>query len=141
MKLLIVGGGGREHALAWKATQSTQVEQVYIAPGNAGTALENGVANIDIGAEDIESLLEFAIANQIDLTIVGPEAPLVAGIVDRFEAQGLTIFGPSANAAQLEGSKTFTKDFLARHNIPSAAYQSFRSTRPARMLRIRVVRS
>ncbi len=125
MKLLIVGGGGREHALAWKATQSTQVEQVYIAPGNAGTALENSVANIDIGAEDIESLLEFAIANQIDLTIVGPEAPLVAGIVDRFEAQGLTIFGPSANAAQLEGSKTFTKDFLARHNIPSAAYQSF----------------
>ncbi len=125
MKVLIVGGGGREHALAWKAAQSKLVQQVFIAPGNAGTALENGIENVAIGAEDIDGLLEFASTNQIELTIVGPEAPLVAGIVDRFEASGLTIFGPRANAAQLEGSKTFTKDFLARHEIPSAAYQSF----------------
>jgi len=125
MKVLIVGGGGREHALAWKAAQSKLVQQVFIAPGNAGTALEDGMENVAIGAEDIDGLLEFACTNQIELTIVGPEAPLVAGIVDRFEASGLTIFGPSANAAQLEGSKTFTKDFLARHEIPSAAYQSF----------------
>jgi phosphoribosylamine--glycine ligase len=125
MKVLIVGGGGREHALAWKAAQSKQVEQVYIAPGNAGTGLEQGVKNVEIGADDIDSLLKFAIDNHIELTIVGPEAPLVAGIVDRFEAEGLTIFGPSARAAQLEGSKTFTKDFLARHEIPSAAYRSF----------------
>ena len=125
MKVLIVGGGGREHALAWKAAQSKLVQQVYIAPGNAGTALEEGTENVEIGAEDIDGLLEFASSNQIGLTIVGPEAPLVAGIVDRFEASGLTIFGPDANAAQLEGSKTFTKDFLARHAIPSAAYQSF----------------
>jgi len=125
MKLLIVGGGGREHALAWKAAQSSLAERVFVAPGNAGTALENNVENVDIGAEDIDSLLAFARTNAIDLTIVGPEAPLVAGIVDRFEAAGLVIFGPSAGAAQLEGSKTFTKEFLARHNIPSAAYQSF----------------
>jgi phosphoribosylamine--glycine ligase len=125
MKVLIVGGGGREHALAWKAAQSKLVQQVYIAPGNAGTALEDGMENVALGAEDIDGLLEFAATNQIELTIVGPEAPLVAGIVDRFEASGLAIFGPGANAAQLEGSKTFTKDFLARHAIPSAAYQSF----------------
>ena len=125
MKLLIVGGGGREHALAWKAAQSPLVTQVYVAPGNAGTDLEDGIENVAIGAEDIEALLEFASANAIGLTIVGPEAPLVAGIVDRFEASGLKIFGPGASAAQLEGSKTFTKDFLARHQIPSAAYQSF----------------
>ena len=125
MKVLIVGGGGREHALAWKAAQSKLVQQVFIAPGNAGTALEDGMENVAIGAEDIDGLLEFASTNQIELTIVGPEAPLVAGIVDRFEASGLMIFGPGANAAQLEGSKTFTKDFLARHEIPSAAYQSF----------------
>ena len=125
MKLLIIGGGGREHALAWRAAQSPLVEQVYVAPGNAGTALENKVWNIAIGAEDLQALQTFATNEHIDLTIVGPEAPLVAGIVDRFEAAGLTIFGPSAGAAQLEGSKTFTKDFLARHNIPSAAYRSF----------------
>jgi phosphoribosylamine--glycine ligase len=125
MKVLIVGGGGREHALAWKAAQSKLVQQVYIAPGNAGTALEDGMENVAIGAEDIDGLLKFASTNQIELTIVGPEAPLVAGIVDRFEDSGLTIFGPRANAAQLEGSKTFTKDFLARHEIPSAGYQSF----------------
>jgi phosphoribosylamine-glycine ligase len=114
MKLLIVGGGGREHALAWKAIQSSLVERVYIAPGNAGSALEHNVENIDIGAEDIDSLLAFAEANGVGLTIVGPEAPLVAGIVDRFAAAGQIIFGPTANAAQLEGSKTFTKEFLAR---------------------------
>lgn len=125
MKVLIVGGGGREHALAWKARQSSLVERVFVAPGNAGTELEDGIENVAIGAEDIEALLDFANDNRIDLTIVGPEAPLVAGIVDRFEESGLTIFGPSARAAQLEGSKTFTKDFLARHRIPSAAYQSF----------------
>jgi len=125
MKLLIVGGGGREHALAWKSARSNRVEKIYVAPGNAGTALEQNVENIDIKAEDLDALLEFARSNQIDLTIVGPEAPLVAGIVDLFEKNGLTIFGPSAGAAQLEGSKTFTKDFLERHRIPSAAYQSF----------------
>jgi len=125
MKLLIVGGGGREHALAWKSARSDRVEKVYIAPGNAGTTLEQNIENIDIKAEDLDALLEFARTRQIDLTIVGPEAPLVAGIVDLFEANGLTIFGPSAGAAQLEGSKTFTKDFLERHQIPSAAYQSF----------------
>lgn len=125
MKLLIVGGGGREHALAWKAAQSRQVERVYVAPGNAGSQLEAGIDNVDIAAEDIEALLAFARENAIDLTIVGPEAPLVAGIVDRFEAEGQLIFGPSAKASQLEGSKTFSKDFLARHHIPTAAYQSF----------------
>jgi phosphoribosylamine--glycine ligase len=125
MKVLVIGGGGREHALAWKAAQSALVERVYVAPGNAGTELEPGVDNVDIQAEDLDALLDFAGGQAIDLTIVGPEAPLVAGIVDRFEAAGLTIFGPSAAAAQLEGSKTFTKDFLARHHIPSAAYRSF----------------
>ena len=132
MKVLVVGGGGREHALAWKARQSHRVDRVYVAPGNAGTELEDGIENVDIGAEDIEQLLAFAQKQEIDLTIVGPEAPLVAGIVDRFEAAGLTIFGPSAAAAQLEGSKTFTKDFLARHQIPSAAYQSFTEIDAAR---------
>ena len=132
MKLLIVGGGGREHALAWKAAQSDLAERVFVAPGNAGTALEPGIENVDIPAEDIEQLLAFANANQIDLTIVGPEAPLVAGIVDRFEAAGRVIFGPSAAAAQLEGSKTFTKDFLARHQIPSARYGSFTDLQAAR---------
>jgi phosphoribosylamine--glycine ligase len=125
MKVLIVGGGGREHALAWKAAQSQRVDKVYVAPGNAGTALEKNVENVDIGAEDIAALLDFATHHDIELTIVGPEAPLVAGIVDRFETAGLTIFGPSAGASQLEGSKTFTKEFLARHNIPSAGYRSF----------------
>ncbi|MGD2171397.1 MAG: phosphoribosylamine--glycine ligase [Gammaproteobacteria bacterium] len=132
MKVLIVGGGGREHALAWKAAQSPRVEQVFIAPGNAGTELEDGIVNIAIGAEDIDSLIEFAASNDIGLTIVGPEAPLVAGIVDRFEARGLKIFGPGAGAAQLEGSKTFTKDFLERHAIPSAAYRSFTDLGEAR---------
>jgi phosphoribosylamine--glycine ligase len=125
MKVLIVGGGGREHALAWKAAQSEKVEAVYVAPGNAGTALENKMQNVAIAAEDIDGLLEFARSNEIALTIVGPEAPLVAGIVDTFKTAGQKIFGPSKGAAQLEGSKAFTKDFLARHHIPTAAYGNF----------------
>ena len=125
MNVLIVGGGGREHALAWKAKQSDEVELVYVAPGNAGTAEEAGLKNIDISAEDIEGLLAFAKKEQIELTIIGPEAPLVAGIVDQFKANGLRCFGPSQLAAQLEGSKAYCKDFLARHNIPTADYQSF----------------
>ena len=128
MKILIVGSGGREHALAWKARQSTDVEIVYVAPGNAGTALESGIENIDIAASDIPALLDFAKDKQIDLTIIGPEAPLVAGIVDKFNDQGLPCFGPSAAAAQLEGSKSFCKDFMARHNIPTAEYQTFTDT-------------
>ena len=125
MKILIVGGGGREHALAWKAAQSKRVRQVFVAPGNAGTEQEDKLINIEIAAEDIDALLEFALKEDIDLTIVGPEAPLVNGIVDRFKQSGMRIFGPSAAAAKLEGSKTFSKDFLARHQIPTAAYQSF----------------
>ena len=125
MKILIIGGGGREHALAWKAAQSPKVEQVFVAPGNAGTAREPGVANVSVAAEDIDRLLDFARGEAIDLTIVGPEAPLVAGVVDRFRDAGLRIFGPSAAAAELEGSKAYTKDFLARHGIPTAAYASF----------------
>ncbi len=131
MKILVVGGGGREHALAWKAAQSPLAETVYVAPGNAGTALESSLSNVDIGAEDIPALLAFAQKKSVDLTIVGPEAPLVAGIVDEFEKAGLKIFGPTAAAAQLEGSKTFTKDFLQRHSIPTAAYQSFTEIEPA----------
>lgn len=125
MRVLIVGGGGREHALAWKAAQSKQVETVYVAPGNAGTAHERKMQNVDINAEDIDALKAFALVNEIGLTIVGPEAPLVQGIVDEFEAAGLRIFGPRKAAAQLEGSKAFAKDFLARHQIPTAAYGSF----------------
>ena len=131
MKILVIGGGGREHALAWKAAQSPLASQVFVAPGNAGTALEPKLQNVDIPAEDLDALLDFARLEGIDLTIVGPEAPLVAGVVDRFEAAGLKIFGPSARAAQLEGSKTFTKDFLARHRIPTAAYASFTEIEPA----------
>ncbi len=125
MKVLIIGGGGREHALAWKAAQSPKVTEVFVAPGNAGTELEEKLSNIDIAADDIQALCEFARDNEIDLTIVGPEAPLVIGVVDLFQQHGLKIFGPSQQAAQLEGSKTFTKDFLKRHNIPTAAYSSF----------------
>jgi len=131
MKVLIIGSGGREHALAWKAAQSPLVNQVFVAPGNAGTALENNIKNININAEDIPALLDYAKSNQIDLTIVGPEAALVDGIVDIFTDNGLKIFGPSKAAAQLEGSKAFTKDFLERHKIPTAFYGNFTEIEPA----------
>jgi phosphoribosylamine--glycine ligase len=131
MKVLIVGGGGREHALAWKAAQSSRVAEVYVAPGNAGTAREPKVENIAIGAEDVAALLRFARDHRIDLTIVGPEAPLVAGIVDEFDAAGLRCFGPSRAAAILEGSKAFTKDFLVRHGIPTATHATFTAVTPA----------
>jgi phosphoribosylamine--glycine ligase len=125
MKILIVGSGGREHALAWKVQQSPKVDKVFVAPGNAGTALEPSVENIAIAVDDISALLAFAQQESIDLTIIGPEIPLVLGIVDQFQKAGLKCFGPSAKAAQLEGSKTFCKDFMIRHNIPTAAFQSF----------------
>ncbi|KAF0809767.1 phosphoribosylamine--glycine ligase [Alcanivorax sp. S71-1-4] len=125
MKVLIIGNGGREHALAWKVAQSADVEKVFVAPGNAGTAREANVENIAIEALDKTALAHFARDNGMALTIVGPEAPLVDGIVDHFQAEGLKCFGPSAGAAQLEGSKAFTKDFLARHGIPTAAYRNF----------------
>jgi phosphoribosylamine--glycine ligase len=125
MKILIVGGGGREHALAWKTAQSPLADKVYVAPGNAGTALEPNLENVKIAAADVQGLLAFALREGIDLTIVGPEAPLVLGIVDAFKAAGLKCYGPTQAAAQLEGSKAFCKDFLARHHIPTAAYQTF----------------
>jgi len=125
MNVMIIGGGGREHALAWKAAQSPKVDRVYVAPGNAGTALEPDMENVAIDATDIEALVNFARDNAIDLTIVGPEAPLVLGVVDAFEAAGLKCFGPSRKAAQLEGSKAFTKDFLAKYHIPTAEYSVF----------------
>jgi phosphoribosylamine--glycine ligase len=125
MKVLIIGGGGREHALAWKTAQSARVEKIFVAPGNAGTAREAKCENVAIAAEDVDGLLKFAQSNKIDLTIVGPEAPLVLGVVDRFRAAGLRCFGPVRAAAQLEGSKAFAKDFLARHKIPTAAYANF----------------
>lgn len=131
MKVLVIGNGGREHALAWKAAQSPLVETVFVAPGNAGTALEPALQNVAIGVTDIPALLDFAQNEKIDLTIVGPEAPLVKGVVDTFRAAGLKIFGPTAGAAQLEGSKAFTKDFLARHKIPTAEYQNFTEVEPA----------
>lgn len=125
MKVLLVGNGGREHALAWKIAQSSKVTQVFVAPGNAGTALEANIENVAIASDDLDGLLAFAKENDIALTVVGPEAPLVLGIVDRFMEAGLRCFGPTQAAAQLEGSKAFTKDFLARHNIPTAAYGNF----------------
>ena len=125
MKILIVGGGGREHALAWKVAQSERVERVYVAPGNPGTAREPKVENVTVDVLDFPGLCELVHSAGIDLTIVGPEVPLVAGIVDYFAAQGLPCFGPSRAAAQLEGSKAFTKSFLARHGIPTAAYRAF----------------
>lgn len=131
MNILIIGNGGREHALGWKAAQSPLADKIYVAPGNAGTALESGLENVDIAATDIAGLLAFAQSHDIGLTIVGPEAPLVIGVVDAFQAAGLTIFGPTQAAAQLEGSKAFTKDFLARHNIPTAFYQNFTEVEPA----------
>ncbi|MGX5175215.1 phosphoribosylamine--glycine ligase [Aliikangiella sp. IMCC44653] len=132
MKVLVVGGGGREHALAWQSAKADNVEKVFVAPGNAGTALESKLENIDIAAEDIQALLKFAQDNQVELTIVGPEAPLCLGIVDLFEQAGLQCFGPSKGAAQLEGSKAFTKDFLARHKIPTAAYGNFTEIKAAK---------
>ena len=125
MKVLVIGGGGREHALAWKLAQSPRVAEVFVAPGNAGTALENNVTNIDLSVSDLDGLIRFAESNAIDYTVVGPEAPLVGGLVDRFEAKGLRCFGPNADCARLEGSKAFTKEFLNRHNIPTAAYGTF----------------
>jgi len=131
MKVLVIGAGGREHALAWKALQSPLVEKVFVAPGNAGTAIEEGIENVAIDVMDFDALQKFAEDNSIGLTIVGPEAPLVGGVVDQFEAAGLKIFGPSKGAAQLEGSKAFTKDFLARQKIPTAEYQNFTEVEPA----------
>lgn len=125
MNVLIVGSGGREHALAWKVAQSPLVSQVFVAPGNAGTALEPKVQNIPLKVDQLSELVSFAQENKIDLTIIGPEAPLAAGIVDQFQTVGLLCFGPSAKAAQLESSKVFCKNFLKRHNIPTAAYGTF----------------
>jgi phosphoribosylamine--glycine ligase len=125
MKLLIIGGGGREHALAWKCAQSPRVEQVLVAPGNAGTAQEPKVRNADVAATDIPRLVQLALDEAVHLTIVGPESPLVAGVVDAFQARGLRCFGPSRLAARLEGSKAFAKEFLQRHHIPTAAYRNF----------------
>ena len=125
MNILIIGSGGREHALAWKAAQSPDADRVFVAPGNAGTALEPRLENVSIDVMDLDALADFAATHEVGLTIVGPEAPLVAGIVDRFEARNLRVFGPTEGAAQLEGSKAFTKDFLDRQKIPTAAYANF----------------
>jgi len=131
MNVLIVGGGGREHAIAWKVAQSPLVRKVFVAPGNAGTDLEPGIENVPIEADDVVALRYFALEHGVALTIVGPEAPLVDGIVDEFRAAGLKCFGPSRAAAQLEGSKTFCKDFLSRHGIPTATYATFNEVAPA----------
>jgi phosphoribosylamine--glycine ligase len=131
MNILVIGSGGREHALAWTAAKDAAVERVFVAPGNAGTAIEPKLENVAIDVMDIDALVNFARDNSVALTIVGPEAPLVAGVVDRFREAGLAIFGPTAGAAQLEGSKAFTKDFLARHQIPTAEYQNFTEIEPA----------
>jgi phosphoribosylamine--glycine ligase len=131
MNVLIIGSGGREHALAWKVAQSAQVETVFVAPGNAGTGLESSVKNVDLDILDFAGLTDFARNNHVGLTIIGPEVPLVAGIVDYFTQEGLACFGPSKGAAQLEGSKAFTKDFLARHKIPTADYANFTEVEPA----------
>ncbi|MDP5214383.1 phosphoribosylamine--glycine ligase [Pseudoalteromonas tunicata] len=131
MNVLVIGSGGREHALAWKAAQSAKVTKVFVAPGNAGTALEPKLENVAIAVEDLDGLLTFAKQNAVALTIVGPEVPLVLGVVDKFRAADMPIFGPTAGAAQLEGSKSFTKDFLARHAIPTADYQTFEQIEPA----------
>ncbi|MBW3568056.1 MAG: phosphoribosylamine--glycine ligase, partial [Proteobacteria bacterium] len=131
MKVLIIGGGGREHALAWKAAQSPRVEKVFVAPGNAGTAREAGVENVAIDPMDFDALTAFVREHGIEQTIVGPEAPLVAGAIDAFRGAGLRCFGPTAAAAQLEGSKSYAKDFLARHRIPTAEYRTFTEVTPA----------
>ena len=131
MDVLVIGSGGREHALAWRIAQSDQVDTVYVAPGNAGTELEDGIENIALADTDIDGLLNFAMNRHIELTIVGPEAPLVAGMVDRFTEAGLACFGPTAAAAQLEGSKAFAKDFMASNGIPTAAYGNFSNVEQA----------
>jgi len=131
MNILVIGSGGREHALAWKAAQSADVEMVYVAPGNAGTGQEAGLENVPIDVMDFAALADFAAHNGVGMTIVGPETPLVAGVVDYFQVRGLRCFGPNKGAAQLEGSKAFTKDFLARHHIPTAAYANFTELEPA----------
>ncbi|MFD0965375.1 phosphoribosylamine--glycine ligase [Seminibacterium arietis] len=131
MNILIIGSGGREHALAWKVAQSSLADKIFVAPGNAGTAQESAVQNVPISATDVPALVKFAQQNDIGLTIVGPEAPLVLGVVDAFEQAGLKIFGPRQSAAQLEGSKAFTKDFLTRHKIPTAEYRAFTEIEPA----------
>lgn len=132
MNILVIGSGGREHSLAWKALQSPQAETVFVAPGNAGTAREPGLSNVALDPMDFEALADFAEANAVGLTLVGPEAPLVAGVVDYFRQRGLACFGPSKAAAQLEGSKSFTKDFLKRHGIPTASYETFTNVEQAR---------
>ena len=129
MKILVIGSGGREHALAWKLAQAPRVQKIYVAPGNAGTALEPGVENVPI--TDIAQLAEFAQKEAMHLTVVGPEAPLAAGVVDLFRARGLKIFGPTRAAAQLESSKDFAKRFMQRHRIPTAAYATFSDAREA----------
>ena len=131
MKILVIGNGGREHALAWSLAKSSRVDEVFVAPGNAGTAREPGITNIPVKSDDIDGLLEFAKTNDVALTVVGPEAPLVAGLVNAFEAAGLPAFGPRADAAQLEGSKAFCKDFMVRHGIPTAEYEAFSEIEPA----------
>ena len=131
MNVLIIGGGGREHALAWQASKNRGVHKIFVAPGNAGTALEKKTENVPLDVMDIDGLLTFAKDNNVDLTIVGPEAPLVAGIVDLFQAANMDIFGPTKGAAQLEGSKAFAKDFLQRHGIPTASYATFTEVAPA----------
>ncbi len=132
MKILVIGSGGREHALAWKAAQSPLADIVYVAPGNPGTAREKKMQNVPIGVNELEKLRDFALKEGVGLTIVGPEAPLVEGVTDLFEKAGIKVFGPSKAAAQLEGSKSFTKDFLARHHIPTAAYRVFTDPKEAR---------
>ena len=131
MKVLVIGSGGREHALAWKLAQSPRVSEVIVAPGNAGTATEAGCRNAPVPVTDLDGLLQLARDEGVALTVVGPEGPLVAGVVDRFRAAGLRVFGPSAAAAQLEGSKAYAKDFLARHRIPTAFYSVFTQVEPA----------
>ncbi len=131
MKILIIGSGGREHALAWSAAKDERVTDIFVAPGNAGTANEPKMSNVNIGVQDIPALVTFAKDNHIALTIVGPEAPLVDGVVDAFRAADLAIFGPTADAAQLEGSKAFTKDFLERQKIPTGDYKNFTEVEPA----------
>ena len=131
MKVLIVGSGGREHALSWKISQSPKVTDIFVAPGNGGTELEKKITNIDIDSSDIEGLINFAKSEQIDLTIVGPEDPLVNGITNRFEENNLMCFGPTREAAQLEGSKEFMKIFLDKYSIPSAQYESFTNEKEA----------